>query len=148
MTGKTDSTGKLHSIFAIIEHQSRACLSLSALADKASIALVRLLSIGLRVLGLIEYRVRKKLYEIKDTLRGIYKGNPKRQTKRPTTEMMLKSFEGITLTELSVGKQKHQILSPLTGVQEKILSLAGISFEIYGMLTGSFFELPPKMRER
>jgi len=111
-------------------------------------ALVRLLSIGLRVLGLFEYSVRKRLYEIKEPLCGIYKGNPKRKTSRPTTEMMLKSFEGVTLTELSVGKQKHQVLSPLTEIQEKILSLAGLSFETYSILTGSFSELPPKMHER
>jgi len=106
------------------------------------------LSIGLRVLGLFEYNVRKRLHEMKEPLRGIFKGNPKRKTSKPTTEMMLKSFEGITLTELSVGKQKHQVLSPLTEIQEKILSLAGLSFETYSILTGSFSELPPKMHER
>ena len=40
LTGKTDAAGKLHNILGIIEHQSRACLTLKPLVDKSSIALL------------------------------------------------------------------------------------------------------------
>lgn len=41
LTGKTDTQGKTHNIFGILEHGSRASLSLSDLKNKASITLLR-----------------------------------------------------------------------------------------------------------
>jgi transposase len=58
--------------------------------------LIRLLSIGLRVLCLVEFTVRKALQEQGEKLDGFYAGNPKRVTARPTTEMMLRAFVGIS----------------------------------------------------
>ena len=46
--------------------------------------LIRLLCIGLRVLCLVEYAVREALREKSEKLAGIYAGNPKRSTARPT----------------------------------------------------------------
>lgn len=43
LTGKTDTQKNQHSILGIIEHQSRACVSLSALRDKSTITLLRVL---------------------------------------------------------------------------------------------------------
>ena len=43
LTGKTDTSGKLHNILAIVEHQSRAALCLTVLKDKASITLLECL---------------------------------------------------------------------------------------------------------
>ena len=64
--------------------------------------LIRLLSIGLRVLCLVEFAVREALREKDEKLDGIYAGNPKRATARPTTEMMLRTFVGITLVVVSL----------------------------------------------
>jgi putative transposase len=41
LTGKTDTSGKTHNIFGIIEFQSRASLTLKAIKDKSSISLLR-----------------------------------------------------------------------------------------------------------
>ncbi len=43
LTGKTDNTGKTHSLFGLIEFRSRTCLSLTALKNKSSITLLRVL---------------------------------------------------------------------------------------------------------
>jgi len=51
MTGKTDSTGQLHNILGIIEHQSRCCLTLKSLADKASITLLENLIAAIKFYG-------------------------------------------------------------------------------------------------
>ncbi|MDQ6953855.1 MAG: hypothetical protein Q9M20_00225 [Mariprofundaceae bacterium] len=51
MTGKTDSTGKLHNILGIIEHQSRCCLTLKSLSDKASITLLENLIAAIKLYG-------------------------------------------------------------------------------------------------
>lgn len=43
LTGKTDGQGRLHNMLGIVEHQSRACLSLAALKDKMAITILRVL---------------------------------------------------------------------------------------------------------
>jgi transposase len=60
--------------------------------------MVRLLSLALRVLILVEHVVRERLQAAGETLSGLYSGNPKRETARPTTERLLRAFRGITLT--------------------------------------------------
>jgi transposase len=47
--------------------------------------LIRLLSLGLRVLTLTEFTVRQRLQQEGARLSGLYPGNPKRATARPTT---------------------------------------------------------------
>jgi len=50
--------------------------------DDHATGLVRLLTIGLRVLTLLEFLVRSKLFETNTDIAGLYAGNPKRRTKR------------------------------------------------------------------
>ncbi|MEH1777926.1 MAG: hypothetical protein V7L26_02000 [Nostoc sp.] len=54
--------------------------------------LIRLLSIGLRVLTLLEFQARRHLEKNKEKLAGLYAGNPKRETARPTAELLLAAF--------------------------------------------------------
>jgi len=93
--------------------------------------LIRLLSIGLRVLCLVEFTVREALREKGEKLNGIYAGNPKRATARPTTEMMLKAFEGISVAVISFGEKTWQSVTNLNTVQLRILDLLGFPTEIY-----------------
>jgi hypothetical protein len=62
--------------------------------DDHATGLIRLLSVGLRVLTLLEFVVRRGLAVAQTTLAGLYVGNPKRAMARPTTERLLKRFEG------------------------------------------------------
>ena len=55
LTGKTDTTGNQHTLLGIVEHHSRACLTLSAIADKSTITLLRV------ILDLIEHYPKPKL---------------------------------------------------------------------------------------
>jgi hypothetical protein len=48
--------------------------------------------VGPGVLTLVEHMVREGLQAGGETLRGLYTGNPKRQTARPMTERLLKAF--------------------------------------------------------
>ena len=96
--------------------------------------LVRLLSIGLRILCLLEFAVREALQQSQETLSGIYKGNPKRATVTPTAEMMLKVFRGISLVTLIIHGVKHFEITPLTPIQNKILMLLGLSPTCYTAL--------------
>lgn len=102
--------------------------------------LIRLLSIGLRVLTLVEFTVRQRLEQEGTRLSGLYPGNPKRATARPTTEMMLRVFTGLTLVLLDEGTQVHTQLTALTPVQQRILELLDFPLEIYTRLTEHFSE--------
>lgn len=106
------------------------------LADQERVkGLVRLLSIGVRVLTGIEFQVRKNLDQEDTGLSGIYIGNKKRSTRRPTTELMLKAFDQVNLTRVEVNGQTKLHLTPLTPTQETILSLLGCTADVYLKLT-------------
>ena len=83
--------------------------------DDHATGLVRLLSLGLRVLILLEFVVRRQLALEQAKLSGVYAGNPKRATARPTAELLLEAFKDITLTVPQV----------------RILALLGFVVEIY-----------------
>lgn len=105
--------------------------------------LVRVLLIGLRVLGLIEYKVRRALQQTGAQIAGLTKGLPKKATARPTTEALLGAFEGISL--LRVGGQWY--LTPLNGLQTRILELLGFGSEIYHRLIPRFSQTQMQMSE-
>ncbi len=116
-------------------------LSLSPMyvqSDQRATGLVRLLSIGLRVLTLLEFSARQHLADTKTTVAGLYAGNPKRTTSRPTAEALLGAFKGIHLSEVSIGQQLHRHVSPLSEVQQHLLALWDLSPELYDQLCVEF----------
>ena len=60
-----------------------------------TIGLIRLLSVALRVICLLEFTARKKLKIQNQQLSGIYAGNSKRSSTQPTAEMLLRAFKDI-----------------------------------------------------
>jgi len=100
-------------------------------SDERVTGLLRVLLIALRVLCLLEFSVRQQLQSKGEKLAGIYPGNPKRATARPTTELMLRAFEGVMLTEVAQADEVRVYLTPLSSVQQRILQLLGLSPEIY-----------------
>jgi transposase len=77
------------------EHLKDHPLSLAPLyvqRDDHRVGLVRLLTIALRVLTLLEGVICQSLQEQKEEITGLYAGNPKRRTAQPTAEHLLKAF--------------------------------------------------------
>src|SRR5713226_5586803 len=109
--------------------------------------LLRLLSLGLRVLCLLEYQVRQQLAQQQQVLAGLYAGNPKRATRRPTSEALLKAFKGLLLTALR--QQAHTVyhVTSLSALQERILALLGFPSAVYSTLALHSSELTFKMSE-
>ena len=103
--------------------------------DQRATGLIRLLSIGVRVLTLLEHVVRRRLAQMDQSLAGLYAGNPTRATRRPTTEALLRAFKDIFLSFVSVGNQSYCYLSPLSELQLKILDLLGLPDTIYSSLS-------------
>lgn len=93
--------------------------------------LIRLLSIGLRLLTLLEFLVRKRLAEASETLSGLYAGNAKRSTANPTAELLLEAFKNMTLLIIPQNGHFIRYLNPLTELQQRILELLGYSADVY-----------------
>ena len=102
--------------------------------DRRATGLIRLLSVGLRVLTLLEHVARCRLTEVGEKLSGLYAGNPTRATDRPTTEAMLRGFKDTFLSFVTLGEQNYRHLTPLSELQQKILNLLDFPAEIYTRL--------------
>lgn len=99
--------------------------------DDHLVGLVRLLSLALRILTLIEFVVRRELQTQQETLAGLYPGQPTRTTDRPTTERLLRAFKGITLSVINLPGQHIRHVTPLSSLQHRILQLLTFSDSIY-----------------
>ena len=104
--------------------------------DDHACGLIRLLTIALRGMGVVEFAAHKKLQEDEDTLQGIYPGNPRRSTSKPSVDLLLEAFNGMNffITDLPNGQHFEQI-SPLNEVQKKILYLLDLPESIYSKMT-------------
>jgi len=96
--------------------------------------LIRLLSIGLRGLTLLEFVVRADLASRGVKLAGLYAGNPRRATARPTAELLLEAFKDLTLTLWKQGDQILSHLTPLSSLQRSILASLNFPLDIYTKL--------------
>ena len=110
--------------------------------DDHATGLIRLLSIGLRLLTLLEFVVRRCLAVQGTALAGLYAGNPKRATARPTAERLLEAFEEITLTIIQEVHQVRRHLTPLSGLQLRILALLDFPLGIYTRLCANSSKPP------
>jgi transposase len=115
--------------------------------DTRIVGLVRLLMIALRVLTLLEFSARRSLQQAGEKLAGIYPGNPKRATARPTTEMLLQTFTGVTLTVMTDTHGVRAHVTPLSAVQQRILLLLGFPSDLYLRLSLHFAKLPLNLSE-
>jgi transposase len=102
--------------------------------DDQVIGLTHLLTLGVRVLTLIEYVVRRSLARGNERLVGLHLENPKKATDTPTSERILKAFSEINLTIMNTGHDIIRHLSPLSRLQIDILSRLGFDSSIYNNL--------------
>jgi transposase len=110
--------------------------------DDHATGLVRLLSIALRVLTLLEFVVRRQLAQEGRALAGLYAGNPKRATTHPTTERLLEAFQEITLTLVVEPHQTRRHVTALSSLQLRVLALLAFTPTIYTNLCGDSSEPP------
>ena len=96
-------------------------------------ALINLLMICLKVCCVMEFKVAKQLSDQKEELRGIYEGNPKRSTAKPTAKRLLRQFRDISMVIITLTEDTlpQVLLTNLTQVQLKIMNLLGFEQVIY-----------------
>lgn len=102
--------------------------------DDHATGLIRLLSIALRVLTLLEFVGRWQLALEKAKIAGLYAGNAKRETAQPTAERLLEAFQEITLTVIGLPNQTICHVTRLNPVQLRVLEILGFSAEVYARL--------------
>jgi transposase len=110
--------------------------------DEHATGLIRVLSIALRVLTLTKFVGRRHLALEKGKIAGLYAGNPKRETARPTAERLLEAFQDLTLTVIELPQRTMRQMTPLSPVQLRILEIVGFSSEVYTSLEAIAVEPP------
>jgi len=130
--------------FGRLKGKSLALTPMYLQDDNRATGLIRLLSIALRALTLLEHVVRENLAKTGQKLAGVYAGNPKRETATPKAETILRAFKNIYLTTIQVAGQTHHQITPLNDVQTQILALCELPANLYDMLLPNLQNPYPK----
>jgi transposase len=95
--------------------------------------LVRLLTLALRLLTLIETQIRQGLAQDQAVLSGLYEGQPTRTTDRPTGKRILKAFARakITLTTVFLDSGQTIHITPLSDLHRRILVYLKLPLSLY-----------------
>jgi transposase len=98
--------------------------------------LTYLLTLGVRVLTVTEFVLRRSLETQQARLPGLHPENKQKRTDKPTAERILKAFSAISLTiiKTAAGEDIVRRLTPLSGLQEDILQRLGLGAALYGQL--------------
>jgi transposase len=98
--------------------------------------LTYLLTLGVRVLTVTEFVLRRSLETAQASLPGLHPENKQKTTDKPTAERILKAFADISLTIIknAAGEDILRRLTPLSGLQEAILQRLGLGTTLYGQL--------------
>ena len=98
--------------------------------------LTYLLTLGVRVLTMMEFTLRRSLQKDQVKLPGLHPENRTKGTDKPTAERVLKAFSPVTLTIIkdTAGREVCRWLTPLSSVQQEILQRLGLEASLYQQL--------------
>jgi transposase len=98
--------------------------------------LTHLLTLALRVLTLFEVLVRRGQDQSGEELQGLYPGQGKRTTDRPTAQRVLEAIAqtGVTLTRVRSSEGSCWHLTALPSLVQRVLGYLGLSEELYTRL--------------
>src|SRR5256714_12074012 len=98
--------------------------------------LTYLLTLGVRVLTVTEFVLRRSLETAQARLPGLHPENKQKLTDKPTAERILKAFSDISLTIIknAAGEDILRRLTPLSWLQEDILQRLGLGATLYRQL--------------
>jgi transposase len=98
--------------------------------------LTYLLTLGVRVLTVTEFVLRRSLAQEQATLPGLHPENKRKRTSTPSAERLLQAFGGVSLTiiQCATGEELLRRLTSLSAVQEAILQRLGLGTNLYRQL--------------
>ena len=124
--------------FGRLKGRALAITPLFLQTDARVEGLIRLLSLALRVLVLVEFVARRCLATTQEPIAGLYPGQATRATASPTAELLLRAFRGISLSVVEIAGQARGLPSPLSALHHRVLALLGWSAGIYERLMAHF----------
>ena len=101
--------------------------------DEYVLGLINILLLALKVITLIEFSVARNLEKSNKQIAGLYVGNPKHKTQKPSASLILKAFLGIyciAAIDMKNTKIEYQVTS-LNPLQKKLLRLMNMPETIY-----------------
>jgi transposase len=104
--------------------------------DDQIAGLTYLLTLGVRVLTVMECVLRQSLQNDHTHLAGLHPENGKKLTDTPTAERLLKAFPDVSLTILktAAGEEILRWLTPVSALQQEILHRLGLATSLYRQL--------------
>ncbi len=98
--------------------------------------LTYLLTLGVRVLSVMEFALRRSFAQDQAALPGLHAENRQQWAAKPTAERVLKAFSRVTLTILQdrSGREIGRWLTPLSAVQQEIVQRLGLDASVYAQL--------------
>src|SRR6266581_268992 len=98
--------------------------------------LTYLLTLGVRVLTVMEFVLRRSLEQDQAKLPGLHPENKQKMTDTPTAERLLKAFSDVSLTiiKTATGEDILRRLTPLSALQQDILRRLGLGTSLYRQL--------------
>ena len=98
--------------------------------------LTYLLTLGVRVLTVIEFVLRRSLQNDQAKLPGLHPENRAKMTATPTAERLLNAFSDVSLTivKTATGEDILRRLTPLSTLQQEILRRLGLGTSLYRQL--------------
>ena len=110
------------------------CLSLTPIhvqKDERIDGLVKLLTIPLRILVVIDKTLQDSIERRGENLSGLFRYNPKKEVFKPKAERIIEYFKGIYASKVAVGNQFYTSIIGLESKHREILSLLNLSVEIF-----------------
>ena len=98
--------------------------------------LTYLLTLGVRVLTVMEFVLRRSLQNEQAHLPGLHPENGRKMTNTPTAERILQAFPEVSLSILqtATGEEIRRWLTPLSALQQAILYRLGLATSLYQQL--------------
>src|SRR5262245_48543035 len=122
--------------FHLLKDKPLGVSPLCVQAEEQVVGLTRLLTVGLRLLSLIEVASRQGLAQAREELAELYEGQPTRTTSRPTGVRLLRAVARLRLSlfGLPQGGEVRWHLNPLPPLLERVLRLLGLDPALYTRL--------------
>jgi transposase len=98
--------------------------------DTRIVGLIHLLMLVLKLIGVLEYKIQKKLAQNNEVLQGLYAGNPKMATKAPTISKIMSAMASISIAYVfKDGILIQALLNQIKPIQGTIMHLFDIDLK-------------------
>jgi transposase len=125
---------RVESVFGRIKGDRLAIAPMYVTREDQVVGLPRLLSLGVRLLTLIEFVARRTLQQQESTIAGLYLDSPRKTTKIPTAERLLRALIHVKLIIVYLPDRILYQVQGFSTVQQRVLEVVGLSPEIYTSL--------------